>query len=149
MLRLLTALSGMLACLPLAAQPLPCTSFTGIPVPYFANPYLNNVGVAHQLLNGQPVIQINPNVVASLPEFVRQFWYAHECAHHALPPHVNSEVNADCYAIKAIRNLGLISGPSDVGSLLHSISGLPGNLATGHLPGPARADNLYHCLTTP
>ena len=131
------------------ADPLPCTSFNGIQVPYIANPNLNNVGVAHKMYNGQPIIQINPNVVAPLPEYVRQFWYAHECAHHALPPSLNSEISADCYAIKAIRNIGVITHPQQIGVLLNYISQLPGSIQTGHLPGPARAKNLYACFNTP
>lgn len=145
---LLTALLS-LASISVCAQPLPCSSFTGIPVPYIQDPTLNNVGVAHRMQNGQPIIVMNPNVVGPLPEFVRQFWYAHECAHHALHPRQNSEVNADCYAIKAIRNIGLISNRQQVGFLLDYISTLPGNVTTGHLPGPARAQNLYACLSLP
>ncbi len=131
------------------ASPLPCTSYFGIPVPYLANPNLNDVGVANTMYNGQPVIQINPNVVGSLPEYVRQFWYAHECAHHALHPSLNSEISADCYAIKAIRNIGIINHPQQIGGLLNYISHLPGSIQTGHLPGPARAQNLYACFNTP
>lgn len=137
------------ASLSVSAEPLPCTSFNGIPVPYIANPGLNNVGVAHRMYNGQPVIQINPNIVAPLPEYVRQFWYAHECAHHALHPSQNSEVTADCWAIKAIRNIGIINHPSQIDVLLNYISGLAGSIQTGHLPGPARAQNLYGCFNTP
>ncbi|WP_395668974.1 hypothetical protein [Rhodoferax sp.] len=131
------------------AQPLPCTSFSGIPVPYISDPTLNNVGVAHTMQNGQPIIVMNPNVVGPLPDYVRQFWYAHECAHHALHPMQNSEVNADCYAIKAIRNIGIISNQQQISTLLNHISTLPGNIMTGHLPGPARAQNLYVCFATP
>lgn len=131
------------------AQPLPCASFLGVHVPYIQDPTLNNVGVAHTMQNGQPVIVVNPNVVGPLPEYVRQFWYAHECAHHALHPMQNSEISADCYAIKAIRNIGIISNPQQVAVLLNYISTLPGNGMTGHLPGPERAQNLYACLATP
>lgn len=131
------------------SAPLPCTSFSGIQVPYIANPNLNNVGVAHTMHNGQPIIQINPNVVGPLPEYVRQFWYAHECAHHALHPAQNSEIAADCYSIKAIRNIGIINNPQQIGALLNYISTLPGSMQTGHLPGPARAQNLYACFNTP
>ena len=132
-----------------SAAPLPCTSYNGVPVPYIANPNLNNVGVAHRMRNGQPIIQINPNVVAPLPEYVRQFWYAHECAHHALHPSRNSEVAADCYAIKAIRSIGIINHPQQIRVLLNYISRLPGSIQTGHLPGPARARNLYTCFNSP
>jgi len=130
------------------SAPLPCYSFRGIPVPYISNPNLNNVGVAHTMYNGQPIIQINPNVLGPLPEYVRQFWYAHECAHHALNPLKNSEVNADCYSIKAIRNIGIITHPQQIKTLLNYISTLQGSVQTGHLPGPERAGNLYACLNT-
>jgi hypothetical protein len=132
-----------------SAQPLPCRSFDGVFVPYIFDQTLQDVGVARRIQNGQPIIIINPNVVGPLPEFVRQFWYAHECAHHALLPSQNSEINADCYAIKAIRNIGIVVNQQQVGYLLNSIAALPGNLYTGHLPGPARAQNLYNCFANP
>jgi hypothetical protein len=131
------------------SAPLPCTSFNGFYVQYISNPNLNNVGVAHTLHNGRPVIQINPNVVGPLPEYIRQFWYAHECAHHALHPSINSEENADCYTLKAIRNIGIINHPQQIKNLLDYISTLPGNIKTGHLPGQARAQNLYNCFNSP
>ena len=131
------------------SEPLPCRAFNGQAVPYIANPNLNDVGVAHRTYNGQPIIQINPNVVRPLPEYVRQFWYAHECAHHAVHPSRNSEVTADCWAIKTIRNLGIIRHRNQVSGLLNYISTLPGNIQTGHLPGPARAGNLYACFSSP
>lgn len=132
-----------------AGAPLPCRAFNGQPVPYIANPNLNNVGIAHMTRNGQRIIQMNPNVVGPLPEYVRQFWYAHECAHHALAPAYNSEIAADCYAIKAVRNLGIIRYRNQVSGLLNYISTLRGSIQTGHLPGPARANNLYACFNTP
>lgn len=144
-----TILSLSILIVSVQADPLPCTSYNGIQVPYIANSNLNNVGVAHKMYNGQPIIQINPNVIGQLPEYVRQFWYAHECAHHALHPVFNSEVNADCWAIKSIRNIGIINHPQQINSLLNYISTLPGNVQTGHLPGPIRAQNLYACFNSP
>ncbi|EPF7755465.1 hypothetical protein ACSVMW_004531 [Vibrio parahaemolyticus] len=129
------------------ATPLPCTAYNGVPVQYVANPQLNNVGMANVMMNGQPIIQLNPNVINQLPYQVRQFWYAHECAHHALFPHQNSEVNADCWAIKTIRNLGIIQNQQQITQLLNYISTLPGSMQ-GHLPGPARAQNIYWCFNT-
>ncbi|MGI2865281.1 hypothetical protein [Vibrio alginolyticus] len=110
------------------ATPLPCTAYNGVPVQYIANPQLNNVGMANVMMNGQPMIQLNPNVINQLPYQVRQFWYAHECAHHALFPQQNSEVNADCWAIKTIRNLGIIQNQQQITQLLNYISTLPGSM---------------------
>lgn len=123
-------------------------SHHGIPVPHIPNPMLPDVGVAHTLVNGQPVIQMNPAVLMKLPPVVQQFWFAHECAHHALAPFMNSEVNADCWAIRALRHTGVVQGPADVQVLLASIAQLPGSMQ-GHLPGPARAQNLFYCVNTP
>ncbi|AKE51136.1 hypothetical protein [Kangiella geojedonensis] len=148
-LKLIVTLIAIFAGVEVIAAPLPCKAFNGQPVPYYANPNLSNVGVAHMTRNGQRIIQINPNVVGPLPEYVRQFWYAHECAHHALHPAQNSEVAADCYAIKNLRNIGVIRFRNQVSGLLNYISTLPGSVQTGHLPGPARANNLYACFSAP
>jgi hypothetical protein len=149
MRKFLLLVFGFFASLPTLSQPLSCTSFQGIAVPYIANAALPDVGVAHRTMNGRPVIQVNPMVLAGLPEVVRQFWYAHECAHHALHPALNSEVNADCWAVKTLRNIGVVRGAWDVQALLTGVGDLPGNMMTGHLPGPARAQNLYYCVNTP
>ncbi len=133
----------------ISAFPQPyCLSFQGIPVTYVADTTLETAGSAY-LKDGQPFIAINPNIVNALPAHVQQFWYAHECAHHALHPTQNSEVNADCYAIKRIRNLGIITNFRQIDNLLHHISTLSGSIQTGHLPGPERAQHLYSCFVTP
>ncbi|MEA5347362.1 hypothetical protein VB509_24650, partial [Vibrio parahaemolyticus] len=62
-------------------------------------------------------------------------------------PQQNSEVNADCWAIKTIRNLGIIQNQQQITQLLNYIFTLPGSMQ-GHLPGPARAQNIYWCFNT-
>ncbi|GAB2191081.1 hypothetical protein [Sessilibacter sp. MAH2] len=129
---------------------MPCTSFAGELVPFVANyatPGIGNPGMAARTYNGQPYIYINPNVTDPLPDLIVQFWFAHECAHHALPPHLNSEINADCFAVRNLRNIGLVNNAQQVQWMFEYLSGLPGSMM-GHLPGPARAQNIYQCLNT-
>jgi len=128
-------------------QPLPCRSYQGYPVRYIADPQLNNVGVATTDGYGNPVIIMNPNVVNSFPPLARQFWFAHECAHHAMAPNMNNETNADCFAVRNLRSIGMMRSRRDIDDMLDSISRLPGNIMTGHLPGYARAANMYACLS--
>ncbi len=132
-----------------AQSPLPCRSFDGFQVPYIVNPQLNDVGRAYRDGYGNPIIEINPNVLAYYTPLTKQFWFAHECGHHALYPQQNSEPSADCFAVKNLRSLGMMTYEQDVDDMLWQISQLPGNYQTGHLPGPARAQNMYICLTQP
>lgn len=93
--------------------------------------------------NGIPIIQLGPGFFNSVPGFVGQFWFLHECAHHVVG---SSEASSDCFAIRNMRNLGLISHPNQVNILLSQISQMPGSFF--HLPGPARAQNIFYCLST-
>jgi hypothetical protein len=146
---------GILSCLPVAAQwnpynpviagiPVFCTSFQGQPVAFILNPSLPDVGRAQPGM--PPTIELNPNVLAQLTPAMQLFWYGHECAHHVLGP-ANSEVNADCWSIKTLRNQGFLT-PNDLPQLMAQISGTPGSV-WGHLPGPHRANLFAQCYNTP
>ena len=126
--------------------PMHCTSYYGEPVLIVSNPQLNNVGVAHRIINGQPVIQLNPNVTQQYSALVAQWWFLHECAHHALPPQMNSETNADCFSIRQLRDLGLLVHPAQMQEFWFQLRNLPGS-SSGHLPGPMRVENMRRCLS--
>ena len=132
-----------------AQQPLACQSFDNFQVPYIKNFQLNNVGMAGRDNMGNPYIVINPNILNQFSPLTKQFWFAHECGHHALYPQQNSEPNADCFAVKSLRSIGMMTSQQDINVMLGQISQLPGSYQTGHLPGPARAQNMYWCLTQP
>lgn len=121
-----------------------CNTFNGEPVAIFLDERLNNVGVAHRMTNGQPVIVINPRVTRQHSDIVAAWWFMHECAHHALPPAYNSEVNADCYGVRQMVQMGLISHPRQLEAFVYELSHLPGS-PMGHLPGPVRAQNIINC----
>lgn len=121
-----------------------CTSHFGEPVAIYLNDQLNNIGVATRQYNGVPIIVINPNVTNQFSNLVTQWWFAHECAHHALHPQWNSESNADCFAVKQLVKFGIINHPQQLNAFYYELSSLPGS-PMGHLPGSIRAQNIAQC----
>lgn len=121
-----------------------CTSYYDEPVAIFLNYQLNNVGVATRQFNGAPVIVFNPDVTDQYSDTVTQWWFAHECAHHALAPQWNSESNADCLAVKQLAQFGIIYNQQQLNAFYQELSTLPGS-PMGHLPGPIRAQNIEQC----
>lgn len=122
-----------------------CTSNAGEAVAIAIDPTLNNVGIANRMMNGLPIIVFNPNVVGRFSNIVAQWWFAHECAHHALPGYLNSETNADCFAVRQLRDFGILRNAYQLQRLAMELSTLPGSPATGHLPGPLRSRRVVDC----
>ncbi|NMP30062.1 hypothetical protein HII17_00685 [Thalassotalea sp. M1531] len=117
-----------------------CTTAQGQLAAIYVDPSVNQfIGRASH--NGYPTIQLGPGFFNSVPGFVGQFWFLHECAHHVVG---GNEAASDCFAIRNMRSLGLIYHPNQVATLLNQISQMPGSYT--HLPGPARAQNIYACL---
>lgn len=124
--------------------PLSCVSHTGQQV--LAVPNWNLPDVGRAMPGMPPTIELNPNVLAQLTPKMQMFWYGHECAHHVLGG-MNSEVNADCWSIKTMRNQGFLS-PQELPQLQAQIVNTPGSM-WGHLPGPHRAQLFAQCYHTP
>ncbi|WP_145960920.1 hypothetical protein [Sphingosinithalassobacter portus] len=123
--------------------PMNCRAYrTGQYVAIFSDPMLDDVGIASSYGN-QPYIVLNPNVMARYSDLVAVWWFAHECAHHALGP-MNSESNADCFAIRRMRDLGIIRRREQLIAFSQELRNLPGT-AMGHLPGPLRAQHIAAC----
>ncbi len=124
--------------------PMSCSSFAGEPVMIIVNPNLQNVGVAHRNYYGAPAIELNPYVMSSFSPLVQQWWFGHECAHHGLPPQMNTETNADCFSVRQLRQYGILNNPQQLMAFQYELSMLPGS-PMGHLPGPMRAQNIINC----
>ena len=94
-----------------------------------------------------PVIYMNPGVLQQQPVEMQLFWYAHECAHHALGhlayPNLMNEAAADCWAVRVGRSQGWFP-PYAFQYLVQVLGNSPGSL-WGHLPGPARIQNMAQC----
>ncbi|QPQ54013.1 hypothetical protein IC614_06425 [Allosphingosinicella flava] len=121
-----------------------CNAWDGAAVLIEIDPSINDVGLASRLFNGQPLIELNPNVLAQFSPRVQQWWFAHECAHHALHPSQNSETAADCFGIRRMAAFGILRHPSELQAFAWDLRNLPGT-PTGHLPGPVRAQNIALC----
>jgi hypothetical protein len=130
----------------IAGYPVSCVDFQGRPVALSAAPQLPDVGAA-RIFNGQPVILMNPLVLNQQPPVLQLFWYAHECAHHVLGhivnPNLTNEASADCWAVKTGRQQGWFP-PGAFQLLAQVLQNSPGSI-WGHLPGPARIQNMMAC----
>ena len=124
-----------------------CHDSTGHKVSVLRFDEMGDVGRA-VIMNRVPFIVLNPRRLATLPPKLQSFFFEHECAHHVLGhnynPTVNSEREADCFAVKAGRDKGLFER-SDVVGFAPWISPLRGS-NRGHLPGPDRLKFLLTCF---
>ncbi len=119
-----------------------CTAASGQNVAIYIDPSVNQfIGRASH--NGYPTIQLGPGFFNSVPGFVGQFWFLHECAHHVVG---GNEAASDCFAIRNMRDLGLITHPQQLNILLNQIAQMQGSYT--HLPGSHRAQNIFQCLNS-
>ncbi len=123
--------------------PMNCTNNSGHPVAVYSDTSLNNIGVATRDPNGAPIIVLNPNVMAQYSPIVKQWWFAHECAHHALGVW-NSETGADCFGARQLVQFGILNNISQLRAFTYELANLPGS-PSGHLPGPMRAMAIANC----
>ena len=111
------------------------------------NPQLNDVATVRHLPNGQGVIYFNPAITNQLSSVMRDFIFAHECAHLALGHGIIRPVNeqvADCWAIRTLADFGL--NQNGLSQLQQELTAFGGSGDWTHAPGYVRSKNLYHCL---
>lgn len=133
-----------------------CKDIRGVPVVAIDDSRIRDVAVARLEPVGTPVIRYNPAILSWYQPLTREFWFAHECGHHALGHAfgtalgAEAEEAADCYAINELNRVGgLKSGGLGIIQADVSKTG-PGNSV--YPPGPVRAARLATCLshaTTP
>lgn len=132
----------------IAGVPVSCVDFAGRSIALIADPTLPDVGAA-RIVNGQPAILMNPVVLNRQPRELQLFWYAHECAHHALAhaanPSLTNEAMADCWAVRIGRQQQWFS-PASFQVLAQALQDSPGSI-WGHLPGPLRLRNMWSCYS--
>lgn len=127
-----------------------CEDFRGRAVQTIKTSLRGDVGRA-TFISAVPVIALDPERLATLPEPMQIFFYSHECAHHVLAhilnPTLESEREADCWSIAHGRSAGYFTRRDVEGFapyLAHS-RGSP----LGHLPGPERQAHLLACFDAP
>jgi hypothetical protein len=98
---------------------------------------LNNLGVA-----GPGMIALNPRLLASYPEIMRLFVFAHECGHH----HVGgSELGADCWAVRRGVREGWLDR-NGLDQVCRSVRDEPAS--STHPSGRRRCGNLDRCFAS-
>ena len=128
-----------------------CIDMFGQPILPVVSHRITDVGMARRDRYRGPLIIYNPRLLARLKPQTRVFFYAHECAHHALGHTVGlghpmaAEQDADCWAVRNLVRRNILSA--------HDVTVVQGDLAAlargdrTHLPGPERAKRLPGCLT--
>lgn len=131
---------------------LTCRDIRGAVVADFPDYTINDVAIASLAPDGAPIIRYNPNVLSRMSPQTREFFYAHECGHHALGHNFGTthplarEQAADCFAINKLYELRIFSG-NDIRAVQDDIARF-GVADWTHLPGPQRAINLRQCLSS-
>lgn len=128
--------------------PMHCSSFSGAPVAIFLETQLNDVSVSTQNSDGRPIIVMNPHIANHFSPLVRQWWFAQACARHALPPQLNNELNADCFAVKSLVRFGLLANPQQLIAFHQELAALP-QTSMGNSPGFFRLRTIQHCAVSP
>ncbi len=135
---------------PSGERSLTCRDFKGRSVRLVEIVDLGDVGRA-EIVNATPVIMIDPKRMAALPANLQVFFGLHECAHHVLghlfAPTVESEKQADCWAIQQGRTNQAFTR-DDVATWKPFFAASRGS-KMGHLPGPERVDFLVACFDAP
>jgi len=125
-----------------------CRDRADRPVPRVTDNAITYAGLAAHR-HGRPVIIWNAKVNGRLSYVERTFIYLHECAHHRLghlaqlANDVRWEIEADCWAIQAMMDGGLI-GRRQLRQLEQSRATARGDAT--HLGGDAHARSLRGCL---
>lgn len=89
---------------------------------------------------GRKVIILNPDKLATLPEAVRLYVYAHECGHQIYGA---SEPRADCYAVRRGKREGWLTGEG-MKQICNFLEDHPGDYV--HPPGPERCEKMIKCF---
>ncbi|THF65061.1 hypothetical protein [Pseudothauera rhizosphaerae] len=125
-----------------------CTDAKGQPVVSVADPAAPLVAGSGEDA-GRPAIRYNPTLLPELPQAVRLFFFAHECARHNLGLPLTRTLSAeeaqraDCWGLDSLTRSGLLRGEAAVAALQADLRFTPEQWAV--LPGPQRAFDLPAC----
>ena len=128
-----------------------CADFRHRSVRFIDVHELGDVGRAEYIAGHGPVIMLDPDIMETLPGTLQQFFKLHECGHHVLghlfAPTDHSERDADEWAIRRGRTLGLFTRTEIESWRPYFANSLGSNF--GHLPGPRRVDFLLRSYDEP
>ena len=130
-----------------------CVDARGIAVLWREAPQIADLAQALFDKRSRPTIEYNPARFKFMSEMTRTFFFAHECAHHALGhlyggvQGVDKEQQADCWAVLMMKEAGTLGdeGLQQIQQELGTIARSDPN----HSAGLRRAANLKWCMTEP
>ena len=134
----------------IGGTPMRCYDYRGVLVRTLKTTQLGDVGRA-SIIGRMPIISLDTDRMAMLPEKLQVFFFMHECAHHVLGhiirPTLQSERDADCWSANYGRWMQLFSREDVVGfgPFLAKSAGS----RFGHLAGPERQAYILNCYDTP
>jgi hypothetical protein len=131
-------------------NPMRCYDYRGAVVRTLKTTELGDVGRA-SMIGRMPIISLDQDRMAALPDKLQIFFFMHECAHHVLAhvinPTLQSERDADCWAANYGRWAGLFSR-KDVEEWAPFFAKSNGS-KFGHLAGPERQAYILNCFDQP
>ncbi|WP_050930125.1 hypothetical protein [Aestuariivita boseongensis] len=91
-----------------------CYNIQNVQVHYYPDPSIPDIAVARTSPNGQPIVLWNPSILMPRPAATQEFFYYHECAHHALGHALGAygpggERQADCWAKQTMIQVGVMT----------------------------------------
>lgn len=130
----------------------PCLDAKGLPVAWKEQPSITDLAQATFDKHKRPIVEWNPGRFKFMRPVSKLFFFAHECAHHALGhlyigvQGAEKEQQADCWAMHRLKNDGKLEG-DDLSSIEQDLVKVARSDAH-HSAGLMRASNLKWCLTS-
>lgn len=133
--------------------PLSCTASSGQLASLTLSEKAREYAGGRAILSPGPNIMLSPSYLNGMPPLSAFFLFYHECAHLALPIGVGAlspkkESYADCYAIKKMREHGLVKSWEEFSEATAYLRTLTAS-KKGHLPGPERVKDAAKCAKLP
>ena len=119
-----------------------CYDSRGVRARIVADNSIDSIGWSFRR-DGRPYIVMKPARARQYSNITNWWWFAHECAHLALPSSQNGEPAADCWAIKVLRDRGHF-GDENLTDLDEELYDLEES-EYGHLAGPDRIALIKDC----
>jgi hypothetical protein len=130
-----------------------CVDSKGVAVMWRQSTKIQDMAQASFDKKKRPIVEYNPQRFKYLSEVSKQFFYAHECAHHVLGhlyaavQGVDKEQQADCWAVLTLKENGTLG--DDGLEFIQQDLGKVARSDPNHSAGVRRAGNLKWCLTEP
>lgn len=127
-----------------------CVANNGQQVPIYFSPSVQGARADLNTQTGIYTIGMNLQHMNMMHPLAAIFTAFHECGHVALPlgiglSSIDQESNADCFAIRNMRDMGMIMNGVQFENAISVISNTPATMT--HPPGEIRRQRMLRCLS--